>query len=290
MPVRIAIVSDIHHGKPSTTKRGDMALPLLEEFVRFSNACEPDLVVDLGDRISDEGRETDLLLQREVAEVFHQIEAPCYHINGNHDRDFIDVEDNEEILGQSLNNLTVDVEDWQLVLWRADSKIIRTHEHRGFVLREADLLWLSRTIQNAEKPLLILSHVPISGHSQIGNYYFQNNPRLSTYPMADRVRAALAQASVPVVCLAGHVHWNTITTVDGITHLTQQSLTESFTTQGEPCGAFGLVELSEIVTWRVEGLDPINFTFRPTKTSWTPPLPGFDAHPEFKLRHSEANK
>lgn len=284
MSVRIAIVADIHHGKPSATKRGDTALALLKEFAAFSNSARPDFVVDLGDRISDENRETDLVLEREVAEAFREMDAPIHHINGNHDRDHLEVSDNEEILGQSLRNSTFDAGDWRIVLWRADSKILRSETGSGFVLREADLLWLSRVVQTADRPLLVISHVPVSGHAQTGNYYFQNNPSASTYPMADRARAALAQSAQPVVCLAGHVHWNTITTVDGITHLTQQSLTESFTTQGEPAGAFGLVELGDTVNWRVEGRDPMSHSFQPSLSRWTPPLPDFSSHPEFSAR------
>ena len=284
MSVRICIVSDIHHGTPTTTKRGDTALGLMDEFVRFANDAKPDFVVDLGDRISDMDRDTDLRLEREVAEAFKTVTSPIHHINGNHDRDYLEVSDNEEILGQSLENTTFDIGGWRIVLWRADSKIMRTAEHAGFVLRETDLVWLSRVAQTADRPLLVMSHVPISGHAQTGNYYFERNPDASTYPMAERARAALAQARVPVTCIAGHVHWNTITTVDGITHLTQQSLTESFTTNGEPAGAFGMLELGETVNWQVHGADPIAFSFRPGMTRWTPPLPGFDSHPEFAAR------
>ena len=51
---------------------------------------------------------------------------------------------------------------------------------------------------------------------------------------------------VPVVWLAGHVHWNTVTLVDGIPHVTLQSLTETFTTHPEPAAAWGLLELGDI--------------------------------------------
>jgi 3',5'-cyclic-AMP phosphodiesterase len=35
MTLRLAIVADIHHGRPSTAKRGDRALPLMAEFAHF---------------------------------------------------------------------------------------------------------------------------------------------------------------------------------------------------------------------------------------------------------------
>ena len=237
MTLRIAIVADIHHGAPSHTKRGDTAMTLMARFADWVQAEEPELVLDLGDRISDIDEETDLALEREVAGAFRVIDRPVHHICGNHDRDHLSVAQNEEILGQPLRNEVLDCGAWQIALWRADAKICRVPERRGFHLPEADLLWLSRTIQAAEKPTLVVSHVPVSGHDQSGNYYFQRSPQFSRYPESDRARQALAQARVPVACLAGHVHWNTVTTIDGIPHLTQQSLTESFTTQGAPAEA-----------------------------------------------------
>ncbi|MFT6772883.1 MAG: Icc protein [Paracoccaceae bacterium] len=288
MTLRLAIIADIHHGAPSATKRGDTAMGLMAEFARFAADAGATHVIDLGDRISDLDRDTDLRLEAEVAEAFRAVAAPVWHLCGNHDRDHLSVADNEAILGQTLGHEAHDIDGWRIVLWRADAKIHRTPERSGFILREADLLWLSRVAQNADRPLMVLSHVPISGHAQTGNYYFQNNPSASVYPMADRARAALAQARVPVVCLSGHVHWNTVTTVDGITYLTQQSLTESFTTRGEPSGAMGIIELGDTVNWRVEGADPFALAFRPTATRWTPPLPDFASHPELRLRRPTA--
>ncbi|WP_323781763.1 metallophosphoesterase family protein [Thalassovita sp.] len=287
MSVRLAIVADIHHGTPSATKRGDTAMGLMEEFAHYVRDAEVDHVLDLGDRISDVDHDTDLRLEAEVAEAFRAVEKPIWHLNGNHDRDYLSIAENEEILGQSLGHETHDIGDWRIALWRADTRILRTPEHNGFVLREADLLWLSRTVQAADRPLLVVSHVPVSGHSQIGNYYFQNNPGHSTYPMADRARAALAQAKVPVVCLSGHVHWNTVTTVDGIPHLTQQSLTESFTTEGAPAGAMGVIELGDTVRWDVVGDDPYRAEITPSARRWTPVMPDFRDHPERRARNAK---
>ncbi|KAA0916096.1 metallophosphoesterase-domain-containing protein [Aquicoccus porphyridii] len=288
MTLRLAIVADIHHGQPSATKRGDTALGLMEEFARYVHDAAVTHVLDLGDRISDADQDTDLRLQTEVAEAFRAVDKPIWHLNGNHDRDHLSVAQNEEILGQGLGHETHDIDGWRIALWRADSRIYRGADHSGFVLREADLLWLSRTAQAADRPLLVVSHVPLSGHSQIGNYYFQNNPGHATYPMAERARAALAQARVPVVCLAGHVHWNTVNTVDGIPHLTQQSLTESFTNGGEPAGAMGVIELGDTIHWQVAGEDPFRAELHPTAQRWTPALPEFHAHPELRARHSQS--
>lgn len=279
--LRLAFIADIHHGENSFTKVGAQALPLMAEFRRFVAEAKPDAVIDLGDRISDRDHATDLRLEHEVAEAFAPIAAPRFHLCGNHDRDHLSVAENEAILGLALGHRIVDLGDWHLVIWAADSKI---HRPGGFILREADLLWLASTVDAADRPLAIVSHVPISGHAQTGNYYFERNPESCTYPGAERARAVLRRARVPVVCLSGHVHWNTLTIVDGIPHLTLQSLTESFTTLPEAASAWGLLELDSTIAWTVHGRDPFSARIEAAETMrrWMTPLQPFHEHPELR--------
>lgn len=286
MSLKIAIVTDIHHGNDAEAKKGGSALRLMADFASFVDKTKPDLVLDLGDRISDEDPETDLVLEREVHAAFAPIRAVAHvhHICGNHDRDFLSVAQNEEILGQALASQTLDIGGWRIILWRADTLIRRPG---GFHCADADIAWLAETIAAADRPLLIASHVPLSGHSQIGNYYFQRNPAASAYPQGDLIRDTLRTSTVPTVCLAGHVHWNTLTTVDGIPHLTLQSLTESFTMSpetgaGAPCGAHGLLELTaQTIDWQVFGADAFRASLPVTQTArrWYRPMADFSQVP-----------
>jgi Icc protein len=281
MALRIAVVTDIHHGRDAEAKKGTQALPLMAEFARFVADARPDLVLDLGDRISDEDPEADVRLQKEVAQAFLPIAeiAPIHHVCGNHDRDFLSVRQNEEILGQQLSHRTIDAGGWRIALFRADTLIRRPG---GFQCPPDDVAWLAATAASADRPLLVASHVPMSGHSQIGNYYFQRTPSASTYPsQGEALRQALHTAPGPIACVAGHVHWNTVTTVNGVPHFTQQSLTESFVMsprngEGEACGAFGLIELShETIDWRVFGADAFRVSVPVAQTArrWYSPLP-----------------
>jgi 3',5'-cyclic-AMP phosphodiesterase len=292
MSVKIAIVTDIHHGKDAEAKKGTRALPLMEEFAAFVKETKPDLVLDLGDRISDEDPVTDIRLEQEVNDAFAPIReaAPVHHICGNHDRDFLTVRQNEAILGQALDHATLDIGGWRIALFRADTLIRRPG---GFQCAPGDLDWLAETIAAADRPLLIAGHVPVSGHSQIGNYYFERNSEASSYPRDGApIREILRKSKVPTAWIAGHVHWNTLTTVDGVPHMTQQSLTESFvmsaeTGQGEACGAFGLLELSgQTIDWRVFGHDTFRAVFPVAQTArrWYPPLPRFDDLPSSQER------
>lgn len=282
---RLCFVADIHHGADHMTKKGSAAARLMEEFRAFIADAKPDAVIDLGDRISDVDRATDLRLAAEAAEMFAPITPPRHHLCGNHDRDHLSVPDNEEILGRPLASETVELDGWTLVLWRADSRI---HPGVGFVLPEADLLWLAGVVARATKPLLVVSHVPVSGHDQTGNYYFERNPDASTYPGGwQRALAVLQKASVPVSCIAGHVHWNTLTVRGGQPHLTLQSLTETFTTHPDPAGAFALLELSDTeISWTVHGLDPLHLRLPVAAAArrWVEPLPPFHEIPEVRAR------
>lgn len=280
---RIAIITDIHHGRDAEAKKGSHALRLLADFASFIEAAKPDLVLELGDRISDEDRQTDLALESEVNEAFAPIRAlaPVLHLCGNHDRDFLSVEDNETILGQPLGSMNIDLDGWRVVLFRANTRFRRP---KGFDCPEQDIAWLTQVIEAADRPVLLASHVPLSGHGQDGNYYFQNTPGYSRYPQTERLRTVLRSCRQPLLCVAGHVHWNTLTTVDGVTHLTLQSLTESYTMspergQGAPCGAWGLLELGvETVSWNVHGADALALALPVQQLArrWYPALPPLD--------------
>ncbi len=278
MPLRIAVVADIHHGRDHLTKKGTAALGLVGRFLDFVAAEKPDFAIELGDRISDVDAATDARLAEEVAAALRPIAVKLHHICGNHDREFLSVAENEAILGQRLGHETIDAGGWRVVLWRADSRISRPG---GFAFSDDDLAWLSATVRAADRPLAIMSHVPVSGHSQAGNYYFERNPSLSTYPEAERVRAILREARVPALWLSGHVHWNTLTILDGIPHITLQSLTETFTTHPHPAASWAMLELGETVRWTVHGLEPLDLTLPAAAMArrWVAPLPPFTLAP-----------
>lgn len=287
MTIRLALITDIHHGRDQMSKRGSLALDLVGEFVRFVGDAKPDLVLDLGDRITDSDHDTDLGLEADVAAALEPVGAPIHHICGNHDRDFLSVEDNERILGQPLGSQTIDIGDWRLVLWRADTLIRRPG---GFVLTEQDFHWLAGVLRQADRPLLIASHVPVSGAAMTGSYYFQNNPDSATYPGADRLREQLAQCRQPIAWISGHVHWNSVTLVNGIAHITQQSLTETWTTHPEPAATFGMIELGETVSWQAVGNDSMRADFSTAGLArrWMTPLPTFSDHPSTKDQRLES--
>jgi 3',5'-cyclic-AMP phosphodiesterase len=86
------------------------------------------------------------------------------------------------------------------------------------------------------------------------------------------------------------VHWNTITTIAGIRHITIQSMSERFTTMPEPAAAFAMLDISESeLDLVVHGEDPfaVRMPFRASGVRpWMQPTGPFsrrDAAPELEV-------
>jgi len=270
MTFRPAIIADIHHGPDTQTKCGRAALGLARQAVAAINACGADAVLNLGDRISDTDPRADATRAAEVAEVLAELSMPRYHLDGNHDIGHLTAAQNAAILGREPGHRVVRAGAWDLVLWQPDPRLTRDGV-RGLRLDDADFDWLARIVGAGDRPILIASHTPVSPAVMTGNHYFEHQPDCAVFPQAPRVRAMLGEARVPVLCLSGHVHWNSVAQENGITYLTQQSLSEGFTTGGRPTGAWGVLDLDVKVSWRVEGLDPISVTLTPDAGRRVPP-------------------
>ena len=73
MPLRIGLITDIHHGPDVDVRLGSAAPELLEKFTRrMRNDFHPDLIVDLGDRINDTDLDAD---KRRLGDVRRMLEA-----------------------------------------------------------------------------------------------------------------------------------------------------------------------------------------------------------------------
>ncbi len=278
--LKLAIVTDIHHGADTGTKRGSAALPLLRQFIAFANDWQPDAVLDLGDRISDVDRSTDRALLAEVAAEFEAVRPPRHHLLGNHDVAFMAHDDNASALGREVGHHSVVINGWRLVFWQADTFI---HRPQGFQLRPSDLEWLRAELAASAEPVLLFSHVPLGGGSMVGNYYFQENLQYAQY-LADgaAIRRVIVDSGKVKLCAAGHVHWNAMHTVDGIPFLSIQSLTETCTT-GDPAAAWATLDVSELeVRWRSHGLDGLSMTLPlpADNARWAGILDPFDRRPK----------
>lgn len=266
----LALITDIHIGEDTGTKAGSRALEFVGDFVAAVNGLPVDLVLDLGDRLLDVEHEVDRKNLAALAGAFAPLRAPRVHLLGNHDVINLSAAEHEALLGGSFAHRSVDLKGWHLVFWQPDV-IMRKPE--GFAALDADLAWLQADLAASKLPTVVFSHVPLAPGSMTGNYYFQRAAHYGHYPNWLEIQQVLRENGQVVLCMAGHVHWNSLNTSDGVHFLTQQSLVESFTTTPHPAQAWGTLELGAQACWQVHGRDPVRMVL-PLKQpgrGWLPP-------------------
>ena len=272
--LKLNLVTDIHLGPDKGPKIGHRAGELLQGFVDFTRQDRPDLVVEMGDRISDIGTDHDGNAMAEVARILSGVEATLHHILGNHDLVNLTAEENAAILGYDLGHRSIDLNGWHLVFWQAD---VAGDAENTFQARRSDLAWLKEDLAASNLPTVLFSHVPLDGASMTTNYYFDANAPFATYNNLDQIQQILLDSPNLRLCVAGHVHWNGLARLGGIPCLTVQSLTESFASPGAASGAWATLALDQDVHWRTYGNDPIDMTvpLGGGNRRWMTPLASF---------------
>jgi 3',5'-cyclic-AMP phosphodiesterase len=251
--LKIALIADIHHALAGD---GDFDVrSVVEAFVARAVETEADALIDLGDRIDDCDAVTDFARTAELAEIFARFPGPRVHLKGNHDVVNLDSGGHERIFGRRPNNEVIDLGDLRVIGWQPS---VRLDRRTGFPPAAGELDWLLAALSSDDRPAIIATHIPVSGASMTGNYYFENNPDFATYPDHAEIRRAVEQTGRAALWISGHVHWNSFATVGNIRHLTIQSASETFTTNSEPAGAFAdLTITGAIARLEVFGHDPL---------------------------------
>lgn len=250
MGVRIAIITDLHYGRDTGNVKGPRALEVLRDISAQIHRLEPDALLELGDRLTDENPDVDRSRLLELARELKRLSYPRHHLLGNHD--LLPRADQEAILEANLGSHSLELRGWKLLF--LDSFNATT----GGVLSEATLAWLARELQDTPLPVAVFSHQPLHGAWMQGNPYFESAFRdAASVGNAEAARAIMEQSGKVRVCVAGHAHWNDARTVNGIPYLTILSASESYWTPGEPSRAWGLLELGDTIKLEVFGLQPV---------------------------------
>ena len=253
--LKIAVITDIHHGPDRFGKKGDEALELLKSAIGKVNSMDIDLVVDLGDRISNADPANDRRHLADVASAFESLIPQRQHLVGNHDVVHLSVEEQERILDSSLQHHSLDRQGWHLAFWNASCKL---HEGQGFFLEQDDLDWLAADLAATGLPSVVFSHMPVDTGSMVGNYYFERRFAHGEQHRNAFLARDLIEASEKVIAVvSGHVHWNQLHVMDGIPHFSLQSLSEAFTTHPHAAGSWALLTLGDTIEMEVFGRDPV---------------------------------
>jgi 3',5'-cyclic-AMP phosphodiesterase len=237
MPLRLGIVTDIHYGQDTSMVLGSAANAALGRCLDALRASKPDLLVDLGDRLTDETPDVDLQRLRTIAASFGAYGMVREHLRGNHD--VVPQAEQEELLGRPVTSRSRDVGGWHLVfLDTYDGSI-------GGVLTDATLAWFEADLAATSLPTIVFSHQPLDGQPLIGNPVFEVEYAAHAHPVGhERARQIMASSGRVRMAVNGHTHWNHHVVVGGVAHLTVQSLVAR-TASGDATGSYAVVELDD---------------------------------------------
>jgi 3',5'-cyclic-AMP phosphodiesterase len=252
---RIAIVSDIHHGRDVGEIAGQQALSILGDTLAEIANKHVDLLIDLGDRINDECPATDRRLTAEVGAIFSTLEIPSAHIVGNHDMVHLDHDQVGSALGRPVCSTTLEQTEWSLVVWSPKP----CYDGDGCPsVTGADLRWLDANV-GTRHPSIVFTHFPLDRQDHRRNYYFHNNRHLQSFSNLDEIDEILQSKDRLCAVISGHAHWNSLATRDDVHYLGVPGMTSTFTTGSKPCRGWMLLQIEADLRADIYGLRPRSY-------------------------------
>lgn len=279
--MRLGIITDVHLGpapdgarprEGQPLKLTAHAEPLTTRVVQGWRECEhPELVLNLGDVLSDVSRAVDLESYARFCALLDGAGVPVLHVAGNHDQ--VNLSD-RDLLGlwqlsgrwpQALRHesSTAYAADFGGVRFVILSTLWLPPD--GVFLGHGQLAFLDRCLASAPGACVLLSHQAASEMSLAGNRWFEAQPQLALIRERAEIRRVLSRHGNVIAAFSGHAHWNHVEVIAGVPFITVQSLTENVGSAGQPlpAAASAIVELSEAgVQLYVGGAHPQRFALR----------------------------
>jgi len=262
--MRFALISDEHFGPQAyfdgkLRKLTTEAERLTRAFVERMNRHErPDLVINLGDVIEDSTRDADLENYGRFVSALEELDAPRLHVAGNHDQVNLSDDDLRAFWRHSGPlHYSRDFGGVHFVVLRTiEIKDTKVH------LPEEQLVWLTRDLERAASPAIVLMHHPASEMDVAGNRWFERAPHICRVAERRKFRSILEASGKVIAVFNGHVHWNHFDVIGGIPYVTLQSLTENIDEDapGRAAAAHAVCDLDEHrLAVRVAGLEPARY-------------------------------
>ena len=180
---------------------------LLAQWKKIVNEeIRPDVVFELGDRIIDVDRETDLRNTKAVYDaVDGSVSCPVYHVDGNHD--FINITKDEiaEVLGNPRLPYSKVQDGWKFIFFDSLDPMIKGV---GGEVGEAQLRWLEQQMNEDDLPKLVFSHHPLNYHQIHRNFLIpEGTYDLMSVRNSDRVKEIIEGGRNFIAHCAGHSHF-----------------------------------------------------------------------------------
>jgi 3',5'-cyclic AMP phosphodiesterase CpdA len=276
-----ALITDLHFG-PEARYAGKLrklshhAGDLTRAFVdRMNEVVRPDLVVNLGDDIEDEGPEADRARYAECNGILRGARAELVNVAGNHDTVHLSSADllaawgsggGAQRAGSSPERAA------QPVLYSSFDRggvhftVLHTHERKDIDVRvdPEQLAWLAADLAGTRLPTVVLMHHSAADQDLTGNRWFEGKPQICLVRERRALRRLFAEQGRVVAVFNGHLHWNHLDVIDGVPFVTVQSLIENLDDDapGRAAAAHAVVRVSKRrIVVAIEGAERARYQF-----------------------------
>jgi Icc protein len=264
----IALVTDLHFG-PEASFGGKLrkltarAPELARAFVRRMNdEIRPDLVVNLGDDIEDEGLEADRARYSECIGILREARAELVNVAGNHDTIHLSPLDLKEIWGD------VDGGELYCSFDRAGIHfvVLHTRERKDLDVSVGpeQIAWLEADLRAHPGPTVALMHHSAADQDLRGNRWFEGSPHICLVRERRKIRELFEAHGDVRAVFNGHLHWNHLDVIRGIPYVTLQSLIENLDDDapGRAAAAHAVVRIGKKrIVVEVEGAERARYQF-----------------------------
>lgn len=235
---------------------GDYCYPDENRYV----LCKPENIpVNVANALMEKPSED----KEKIFRLFKEYPAPKYHVLGNHDLDFCSKEEVVKYLGCQNTYYSFDCKLFHFVVLDCNffmagnryhsydhgNYFDYTHEEAPF-LDENQLYWLTKDLEQTEKPIIIFSHQSLKN----GLYGIKN---------ANKFRRILAEQRKNgkriLMCINGHNHIDNLVKVDDVLYFNLNSISNAWL--GEEYAAsrygFGIDNKYPSISYTVPYKEPI---------------------------------
>jgi predicted phosphodiesterase len=227
----------------------------------MNGAVRPDLVVNLGDDIEDDGPAADRERYGACVGTLRGVEAELFHVAGNHDTIHLGPDDLLAAWGRpeiSRLHYAFDRGGFHFT-------VLHTRERKDLdvSLGDEQLAWLAEDLTGTTLPTVVLMHHSAADQDLRGNRWFEGSPHLCLVRERRALRRLLQQHGVLAV-FNGHLHWNHLDVIEGVPYVTLQSLIENLDEDapGRPAAAHAVVRLGkERIVVEIEGAERARYQF-----------------------------
>lgn len=276
-PVRIGIITDLHHGlQPDATRR-------LETFMQQAVEEKPDFIIQLGDFCHPRPD------ARECIQLWERFPGARYHVLGNHDMDLATKQQTMDFWGLTKPYYSFDVGDFHFVvldcnfilkegrhLDYANSNYYIARELRDRISPE-QIEWLRADLAATKLQTIIFSH---QAFDEIWDGFAVPN-RLEVRAVireANRRSTTRAGARQVIACLCGHHHLDEASVIEGVNYLQLNSA--SYYWAGDKRGSDGPRAVYDQSLYAFVTVDPAGqIQIKGQRSHFRKPTPEETGHP-----------